>query len=164
LVIANHVSWWDGFWVQYLNKEVIHRKLCFMMLEDQLRKHWYFRFSGGFSVKKKSRSIFESIHYSIELLEQPKNMVLMFPQGKIHSIYQDTVKFEKGVDRIIKNVSQETQLVFVANLVDYFSDRKPNLYIYIKSLLVKDVLSSTIEVEYNTFYKQVLHTQKTKIS
>jgi hypothetical protein len=52
----------------------------------------------------------------------------------------------------------------VANLVDYFSDRKPNLYIYIKSLLVKDVLSSTIEVEYNTFYRQVLHTQKTKIS
>jgi 1-acyl-sn-glycerol-3-phosphate acyltransferase len=164
LVIANHVSWWDGFWVEYLNQEIIHRKFCFMMLEEQLRKHWYFQYSGGFSVKKKSRTIIESINYSIELLKQPKNLVLMFPQGKIHSMYNDTVNFEKGVERIIKNVSHETQILFVANLIDFFSDNKPKLYIYIKSFLAEDVLSSDIAAKYNNFYRQVINAQKAKIS
>ena len=26
LVIANHISWWDGFWAEYLNIRVFHRK------------------------------------------------------------------------------------------------------------------------------------------
>jgi len=50
LIIANHISWWDGFWILYLNKKVIHRKFHFMMLEEYLKKHWYFQYIGGFSV------------------------------------------------------------------------------------------------------------------
>lgn len=164
LVIANHVSWWDGFWVMLLNLKVIKRKFHFMMLEDQLEKHWYFKFSGGFSVKKKSRSVIDSINYSIELLQQPENMVLMFPQGQIHSMHNNIVPFEKGVKRIIQNVLPDTQILFVANLVDYFSDSKPNLFIYIKKLLAKDMHLSDVEKEYNIFYKEALNSQKTKIS
>ena len=164
LVIANHVSWWDGFWVEFLNQKIIHRRFHFMMLEEQLRKHWYFKYSGGFSVKRKSRSIIESLNYSIGLLKQPGNMVLMFPQGQIHSVYDDVVIFEKGVERVINNTSFETQILFVANLVDYFSDIKPNLYIYIKPFLAKDFQQSNIERVYNHFYKQVINVQKAKIS
>ncbi len=164
LVIAHHVSWWDGFWVEYLNKEKIYRKFHFMMLEEQLEKHWYFQYSGGYSIKKKSRNIIESLNYSIELLQQPENLVLMFPQGQIHSMHNDIVHFEKGVERIIQNVSPETQIIFVANLVDYFSDSKPNLYIYIKPFLAKDIQQSDLETEYNGFFRQVLNSQKAKIS
>ena len=164
LVIATHVSWWDGFWVEFLNQKIIHRRFHFMMLEEQLRKHWYFKYSGGFSVKRKSRSIIESLNYSIGLLKQPGNMVLMFPQGQIHSVYDDVVIFEKGVERVINNTSFETQILFVANLVDYFSDIKPNLYIYIKPFLAKDFQQSNIESVYNHFYKQVINVQKAKIS
>ena len=59
LLISNHISWWDGFWSMYLNVKVLKRKFHFMMLEEQLRKFWFFNYSGGFSVNKKSKTIIE---------------------------------------------------------------------------------------------------------
>lgn len=163
LIIANHVSWWDGFWVLLLNLKIIKRKFHFMMLEEQLKKHWYFRYTGGFSIKKKSRSIIDSISYSTELLQNPENLMLMFPQGKIQTMHADAVVFEKGVERIVSKISSETQIVFVVNLIDYFSDCKPNLYINFKSLLAKDLQQEDLENEYNRFYKDSRNLQKEKI-
>lgn len=164
LVVANHVSWWDGIWVMHLNLKTIKRKFHFMMLEEQLKIHWYFQYSGGYSVKKKSRSIIDSINYSIELLNQPGNMVLMFPQGRIQSLYQNKVVFEKGIERIIHNISPDIQILFVANLIDYLSDSKPNLFIHLKKFVAKDFHQLNIEGEYNKFYEQVLNTQKAETS
>ena len=164
LVIANHISWWDGFWIMLLNLKFIKRKFHFMMLEEQLRKHWYFQYLGGYSIKKKTRGIIESINYTTELLKQQGNIVIMFPQGQIHSMYNNTIVFEKGIERIIKNTSPETQVLFVANLIDYFSDAKPNLFIYLKSFLAKDFQQSNIEYKYNKFYAKVLDNQKSKVS
>ena len=48
LVVSNHVSWWVGFWLVYLNSKILHRKIHFMMLEEQLKKYWYFQHTGGF--------------------------------------------------------------------------------------------------------------------
>lgn len=164
LVIANHISWWDGFWIEYLNQKILYRKCHFMMLEEQLKKHWYFNYTGGYSIKKKSRSIVDSINYSIELLKQPENLVLMFPQGQIHSLYHNKVTFEKGIERIVHNIAPDTQILFVANLIDYLSDSNPNLFIYLKTFLAKDFHQSNTEGEYNKFYEQVINTQKAKIS
>ncbi len=54
-----------------------------MMLEEQLRKRMYLNKSGGYSVRKGSRSILKSLDYTAELLKEKKSLVLMFPQGKI---------------------------------------------------------------------------------
>ncbi|MGC8824421.1 MAG: 1-acyl-sn-glycerol-3-phosphate acyltransferase [Bacteroidales bacterium] len=164
LVIANHMSWWDGFWIEYLNHKVFHRKFHFMMLEEQLIKHWYFQYTGGFSVKKKSRTMTESINYTIELLQNPENMVLMFPQGKIHSMHVDYTNFEKGIEKIIENIAPDLQVILVVNMIDYFSNKKPNLYIYFKSYMAKDLQKFDIENKYNDFYKETLNQHKTKTS
>ena len=37
LLLANHVSWWDGFWIMNLDMKVLKRKFHFMMLEEQLQ-------------------------------------------------------------------------------------------------------------------------------
>jgi hypothetical protein len=164
LVIANHVSWWDGFWLMLLNLKVFNRKFHFMMLEEQLKKHWYFQYSGGFSIKKNSRSTLESLQYTIELLQNPQNFVLMFTQGEINSIYNDNIVFKKGIEKIIKSIPPETQIIFVANLIDYFSNSKPSLYINYKCLLAKDFQTTNLQKEYNTFYAEVINNQKIKKS
>ena len=164
LVIANHVSWWDGFWVEYLNQKVLKRGFYFMMLEEQLKKHWYFRYTGGFSIKKKSRSALESIKYSRELLQHAENMVLIFPQGEICSMHRDVLTFEKGIERILERIAPETQVVFVANVLDYFSDKKPNVWFYFKSFGVEQLRETGVEKEYNAFYRQCLNSQKVKTS
>lgn len=164
LVVANHISWWDGFWVEFLNHQQIHRKFYFMMLEEQLKKHWYFQYTGGYSVKKNSREILESIDYTLILLDKDKNMVLMFPQGKIHSAHNNFVKFESGIQRIIEKCKDETQVLFVANVTDYFSDAKPHLFIYTKTCTAEFLKNKNIEDEYNIFFTEVLNQHKTKTS
>ncbi|MBP6662223.1 MAG: lysophospholipid acyltransferase family protein [Paludibacter sp.] len=164
LVVANHISWWDGFWIEYLNHKTMFRTFHFMMLEEQLKKHWYFQHTGGYSVKKKSREMLESINYTVELLEKEKNMVLMFPQGKIHSSHNSSIRFESGIQQIIKKCKNETQVLFVANLTDYFSDAKPHLFIYTKICIAGSLKNSNIEEEYNLFLTEVLNQHKTKTS
>jgi len=164
LVVANHISWWDGFWVEYLNYKVIHRRFYFMMLEEQLIKHWYFRYTGGFSIKKNSRSIFDTLNYTIKLLKNKKNMVLIFPQGQIHSMHTDNIIFKKGIEKIIKEVDPETQVIYVVNLIDYFSNRKPNLYINFKVFVAEELKKYNLEEEYNNFYKEIINNHKTKTS
>jgi 1-acyl-sn-glycerol-3-phosphate acyltransferase len=160
LLISNHISWWDGFWAMYINLKVLKRKYHFMMLEDQLRKYWFFNYTGGFSVNKKSKSMIETINYTSELLTDNKNMVLLFPQGEIQTMHNQNFVFEKGFERILTNKEGKVQIVFLANLVDYFSSPKPGVYFYIQEFSQKVFDSGTIQESYNDFYRQCIENQK----
>jgi 1-acyl-sn-glycerol-3-phosphate acyltransferase len=153
LVIANHVGWWDGFWIEYLNTKVFRRKFHFMMLEEQLRKFWFFNYTGGFSVRRNSVSILETIKYTARLLSGKDNMVLLFPQGEIYSMYRGEFVFQKGLERILKEIANDIQVVFVANLTDYFASPKPTVFAYIKTIGAdKSADVSVIQQHYNEFY------------
>lgn len=160
LLIANHVSWWDGFWALYLNMVLFKRKFHFMMQEDQLRKYWFFNYCGGFSVRRNSRTAIETIDYAVDLLMQENNLVLMFPQGKIESMYKYPFMFENGVERIANRLNPEKfQIVMLANLVDYHSHRKPTLFQYVGLYKGDDYSSKSLEVQYNHFYCDCLGKQ-----
>lgn len=157
LVIANHMSWWDGFWIAYLNETRFRRKFHFMMLEEQLRKYWFFNYAGGFSVRKGSRTIVETLHYTSELLKNSGNMVLIFPQGEIQSMHNHHFVFEKGIGKVLRD-KNVVQVIMVANLVDYFSQKKPTLNIYLAEL--NDGLDhQTLETSYNAFYMECVNKQ-----
>lgn len=160
LVLSNHISWWDGFWIMLLKLNVIKRRFHFMMLEQQLKKHWYFQYTGGYSIKKHSRSILESINYTNGLLLDDENMVLIFPQGEINSMHKHTTEFNQGVKRIVNNMESKSSILFVINTIDYFSKSKPKLYINIESHQAKDFQEHDIEKAYNKFYAEVINAQK----
>ena len=152
LLVSNHISWWDGFWAMYLNLKIFRRRFHFMMLEDQLKKYMFFNKTGGYSIKKGSRSIIESLNYTARLLSDKKNLVLIFPQGEIQSIYTGTLHFEKGLEHILKKMTSNAHLVFLVCLIDYFSRSKPGLYMYFKEYTENDYSTPDIEKEYNIFY------------
>jgi 1-acyl-sn-glycerol-3-phosphate acyltransferase len=152
LLLSNHVSWWDGIWVMYLNIKYFNRKFHFMMLEDQIKKFRITNQVGGYSVKKGSRSIIETLRYTNEILSDKGNLVLIFPQGDIQSVYNGIIRFEKGVEKILRDNSGKIQVFLIANLVDYFSKEKPTLFIYFKELTTSETSLDEIEKEYNTFY------------
>lgn len=52
LLLCNHISWWDGFWANYVNMKIFHRRFWFIMAEEQLEKNRFFNKTGGFPVKK----------------------------------------------------------------------------------------------------------------
>lgn len=156
LVISNHFSWWDGFWIMYMNMRLFRRKFHFMMLEEQLEKHSFFKKTGGYPVKKGSRSIIESLDYTVRLLGDRNNMVLMFPQGKIGSAYRRQISFETGVKKIIKDDNGRSQIIFSVNLVEYFSGKKPSLFMHITEYTGPAEFES-LEKAYQEFYDASVH-------
>jgi hypothetical protein len=86
-------------------------------------------------------------------------MVLIFPQGEINSLYNNTIVFEKGIENILIKVKNQVQICFVVNLVDYFSDVKPTCYFNFKEYKELDFDVVSIQKSYNDFYSQCIEKQ-----
>ena len=132
-----------------------------MMLEEELRKNWFLQYTGGFSIKKESKSIIETLDYTAELLSDKNNLILMFPQGNIKSIYQNKFVFEKGIEKILQRTKNDIQIIFQANLIDYFANAKPNAFLN-RHHYTGAWNGTEIENAYNTFYNKCLKQQAKK--
>ncbi|HPR33075.1 MAG TPA: lysophospholipid acyltransferase family protein [Prolixibacteraceae bacterium] len=159
LVIGNHISWWDGFWGLYLNNLFLKKKFHVLMLEEQLTQRMFLNKAGAFSIRPGTRDMVKSLEYTRNLLKDNKNMVLFFPQGKIESMSNAEIHFEKGIDRIVGK-NENTQVLFYAAFVDYFSNRKPSLYFYLTE--AEKVPSDTEELQslYACFYRDACKKQR----
>jgi len=102
LILANHFSWWDGFTHYYLNQHWLGKRFDVMMLEEELAKRPFFRNAGAFSVNHGKRTVIDTLQYSAQLLQQPENLVLIFPRGRIQSLYDRHFPVEKGVLKVIE--------------------------------------------------------------
>ncbi|MFO7867773.1 MAG: 1-acyl-sn-glycerol-3-phosphate acyltransferase [Bacteroidales bacterium] len=161
LVLANHISWWDGFWIQYLNTHMFHKKMFFMMMYAQLQRFWFFKYTGGFSVQKGKKSLLETLSYASSILQNRDNMLLLFPQGYIQSMHTNFFEFNRGVEKIISQQCPDScKIVFVANFIDYLSVAKPSVYIYTSIYTDTDFSYTSIEKAYTDFYNQSLRTQQ----
>ena len=132
IIVANHFSWWDGFFVVYINYRIFHKKFHVMMLEEQLKKHRILSKAGAFSVSKK---------------------------GEIQSSYHFPVKFEKGLLKILEGADKEFQLIFLVVLTDYFSNKKPVLNLNMTEFSGQ-FSHSEIEKAYNSFMAECIQSQK----
>jgi 1-acyl-sn-glycerol-3-phosphate acyltransferase len=132
LLIANHYSYLDGLILYVINIMLFKKKMHIMVLEETVKKEMAFKYAGIFSIKKNSRDMLASLDYAVKLLDEPDNLVLIYPQGKLYSNFVDTIHFEKGVLRIIKKAQGKFQLVFAAAFVQYFKNLKPRATVYLK--------------------------------
>ncbi len=163
LLIGNHFSWWDGFIAQYLNQKIFKKKFHFMMLEEQLIKNSFLNLTGGFSIAKNTKDMIKSLQYAKEILMHPENILLMFPQGKIETMHQQTIIFQKGIERINQS-KNHTSIIFMVNVIDYFSEQKPSLFCYFKSYSSKEGKLNDIQSAYQIFYNECIKTQSKIVS
>jgi 1-acyl-sn-glycerol-3-phosphate acyltransferase len=161
LLLGNHFSWWDGFISYRLNELHINKRLHIMMLEDQLKKNSFLRYAGAYSIQRKGRQMLESLHYTSGLLENPDNLVIVFPQGKIESMHTCPIRFEKGICKIIENCKQPVQILFSVTLTDYISHRKPALHIYLKEYDYEQSCTlEAIEIAFNEHLQEARRQQQ----
>lgn len=161
LLISNHISWWDGFWALYLNMKVFDKKFHFMMDEAGLSERWLFNYSGGFSVNNNNRSMLTTLQYCNELLQDSNNLVLIYPQGKIHSAHDDNFSFKKGINRIQTDQIRNLKIIMLIQLTDYFEHPRPTLFLYLKEVDCSPELS--IESQYSNFYQETIHKHIQKV-
>ncbi len=132
LLIGNHFSFWDGLILYCVNDKLLKKNLHVMILEETARKERFLRYVGAFSVKKDSKSILQSLDYAAELLSDPANLVLMFPQGRLYANFVTNIKFEKGIMRIIEKAAGNFQIIFASTFIQYFKHKKPTATVYLK--------------------------------
>lgn len=133
LLIANHYSFWDALLLFCVNDRLLHKKFHVMILEETSRREPFLKYAGAFSVSKNTKDILLSLDYAIKLLNDPNNLVLIFPQGKLYPNFTTHIHFKKGVKRIIDKAQGKFQLVFAAAFIQYFKHIKPTATVYLKT-------------------------------
>jgi 1-acyl-sn-glycerol-3-phosphate acyltransferase len=132
LLIANHFSFWDSLILYIASYKLLKKKFYVMVRQDTTIQLKYLKYGGAFSVNKNSRDMLQSLDYAAELLSDPQNLVLIFPQGKLYSNFVDDIHFEKGIIKVIERAEGKFQLLFAATFVQYLKHKKPSATVYLK--------------------------------
>jgi 1-acyl-sn-glycerol-3-phosphate acyltransferase len=160
LLLCNHFSWWDGLWGNYLAYWHLDRHLYIMMQEDHLQKRMLLNLFGGFSINRSSREMIKSLQYAAGLLNNPENLVVVFPQGELISNHTTEIKVEKGIERLIKNIKGPCQIVYNCALIDYFESLKPSVFFHLYDCGVAgEVPFDELITRINTFHQHALKAQ-----
>jgi 1-acyl-sn-glycerol-3-phosphate acyltransferase len=130
LLLCNHFSWWDGFWAGQLTHTYLHRDFYIMMQEDHIKKRMFFNLLGGFSINRESKEVVKSLQYASKLLENPKNLVTVFPQGALVSNHAEEINIERGIDYIVKKIKGNCQIIYYSAFIEYFESLKPSVYFH----------------------------------
>lgn len=104
-----------------------------MVTEENYKQVAFLKYLGAFPVNKNSRSLRSSLEYAGKLLDGNNNLLLIFPQGKLHSNHVNEIEFEKGLIHLVNFSRKDFQFIFSASLVDYFEKRKPAIGCYLKT-------------------------------
>ena len=124
LVLPNHSTWWDGFFVYLLNKRIFRRTAYLMMLEEQLSKYWFFAKIGAYSIEPgHRRGIVESLAYTVELLNQQMSLVSVFPQGELLPWHTRPLGYKRGVEWILQKYGKQVAVLPLAIRTEFLGER-----------------------------------------
>ncbi len=129
IITPNHFSWWDGFFIYWLNKKILNKKIFVMMLEEQLKRYWFFQKLGCYSIDlNDNRKMIASLKYTLDLAQNSDNLIIIYPQGEIQSYEQRPVQLRNGIDFIAKRSKNVFQIVPIAFKIQYTNERLPIVY------------------------------------
>ncbi|WP_316830970.1 lysophospholipid acyltransferase family protein [Pedobacter aquatilis] len=153
LILANHFSWWDGFLIFYINKRVFKKQFHVLVNADNYNKVGFLKFLGAFAVENNGKDVLETLNYAGKLLDHPDNLVLVFPQGKLHSNHLKNITFEKGVMQMINASKKKINIVFAATFIDFFAKRKASAFTYLHNWDNEEYISlQLLKSAYNKHY------------
>ncbi|HEY2583134.1 MAG TPA: 1-acyl-sn-glycerol-3-phosphate acyltransferase [Mucilaginibacter sp.] len=133
ILMCNHFSFLDGFLAIYLSLNGIHKRqtltgFYIMSLKKQMQKHWWLKYIGAFSIVPGSPSMEESLSYAAEILSEPGNLLLYYPQGNLESAHIRHIEFKDGLSHIVPKIEGNCQLIWCSVVMEYFESTKPSVY------------------------------------
>lgn len=163
LVLANRFSWWDGFMLFQLNKTVFKKQFHLLVTSSDYQQIKYLKYFGAFAPDSKGKDVVNTLQYAGALLDDPRNLVLIFPQGRIRSSHSRNINFEKGVIQVINASKKKFQIVFSVILTDYLAKRKPEVEAYLSNWQAEEYISlQLLKSEYNKHYDNAILKQSAK--
>jgi 1-acyl-sn-glycerol-3-phosphate acyltransferase len=156
LITPNHISWWDGFFIDYLNRVYFKRRAYVMILEEQLKKYYFLKKIGGFSINPVSKKdLKESLNYATELLLNKENLVIIFPEGELRPFDTKENPIKKGVLSLSKNIANPFAVLIIAIKISFYNERSPEIYISFGPVMDSDKLKNNF-IEYKqSFFESI---------
>ena len=147
VITPNHFSWWDGFFIYWLNKKLLNKKLHIMMLEEQLKRYWFFKKLGCYSIDLiDSRKMITSLKYTLDLISDPENLIIIYPQGEIQPYEQRPIVIKDGINYLSSKSSIDFQILPVAFKINYTNERYPIIYTRFGNLLSSKKISKNEKI------------------
>jgi len=129
ILAPNHSTWWDGFFVYFINDIFWGREFYIMILEEQLLKYKFFTRLGGFSIKHDSpKNILESLNFCNNILsERPYSIITIFPQGELLPSFIRPIQTRRGIDKLLKN-NTNIAVLPLAIKIEFIKEEKPEVF------------------------------------
>lgn len=111
ILAPTHRSRWDPLIIAYVVGLVTNRHLRYMVSQEQTQgfQGWLIRRLGGFPVDRDRPGV-SSIRYSVQLLKD-REMLVLFPEGKIYPEDNEIHFIQLGVSRIaLQVISSRSEL------------------------------------------------------
>lgn len=98
------------------------------MLEDQLKRYWFFKKLGAYSINPSSpRSIIETSNYTKLIVSNPENFVVTYPQGEIESFEKRPLTLKKGLNFFMKGIEKDFLILPVGFKIHYYNEKYPSI-------------------------------------
>lgn len=129
LFIANHHTWWDGFFIYALNRLQLRHDVHVMMGEEQFRRFSFFQKLGVFSIRQSSLAdVRAAFVYSVKVLHSsPRASLWIFPTGEMTPFGKEP-SYKDGFARIAAQAGNAS-VVPVAFRIEYGKKQLPDAYI-----------------------------------
>lgn len=156
IITPNHFSWWDGFFIDFASRYSIDRDIHILMLEEQLKRFWFFRYLGAYSINEnKPKSIIETFQYTSSVLENSSNFVVYYPQGKIQNYDAKPLELREGLRYLIKRSGTNTIIVPAAFKIVYSDNMKPAVFARFGNSIDKGCITESFEHFRDAFMENI---------
>jgi len=132
ILVPNHSTWWDGFFVYLLNVMIFNRPLYLMMTDRQLQAFPFFAKVGAYSIPEQwSKEMVKSLQYTLDILsDQTKSapLICIFPQGKLVPWSKRPLEYKKGLEWILKRYPGEVSVLPLAIKATFGEEQHPEVF------------------------------------
>jgi len=146
LLLPNHSSWWDGFFIYLVNEKIFKRPLYLMMLESQLKKYPFFSRVGAFSIDPQHpKSVMASLDYSRKLLNLPATpapLVCLFPQGELRPNFVRPLGLENGYNWIVSKVTKPLSIFTLGIQIEFLDQQLPEVFFQFEKVATSEILNT----------------------
>ncbi len=155
IVTPNHFSWWDGFLIDFIHRKYFSsRKFYILMLEDQLKRYWFFRKLGAYSINLfNPKSMVQTIQYTREIVSDEESFVTIYPQGEILPFDIEPFTIKKGLLKFTAGLKKASFVLPIAFKIQFNDQKKPDIYLrFGERINVQDILK-----DYDTFSRAFIN-------
>lgn len=148
--VANHTSWWDGFFIRQLQEELKPRSdFHFMMLERELDRNPWFKWMGATPIQPGSVSSVRAAFKMIEKArweQEGRFCGMFFPQGRIWPSTKRPLAFRPGVCALVSKLGP-VDIIPVGIHIEPMQTRSPHAFLSLGLPIQPEECESAVERE-----------------